>query len=115
MTVGSSFAYDEKPFTDAAFKAVQQAGKPILIDAYAPWCPVCRAQQKVLGELKQNAKYDGVTVLKIDYDNQADALKAFGVRRQSTLIAYKGDKETGRSVGDTNAGSIAALLDSALK
>ena len=38
-------------------------------------------------------------------------MKAFGARMQSTLIAYKGATETGRSVGDTNPASIAALLD----
>jgi hypothetical protein len=41
-------------------------------------------------------------------------VKAFGVRTQSTLIACKGDKETGRSVGDTNRASIGALLDKTL-
>jgi thioredoxin 1 len=33
---------------------------------------------------------------------------------QSTLIAFKGDKEEGRSVGDTDRKSIAALLDKSL-
>jgi hypothetical protein len=36
------------------------------------------------------------------------------IRAQSTLIAYKSDRETGRSVGDTNRVSIAALLDASL-
>jgi hypothetical protein len=30
------------------------------------------------------------------------------------LIAYKGDRETGRSVGDTNRVSTAALLDTTI-
>jgi thioredoxin len=38
----------------------------------------------------------------------------FGARLQSTLIVFKGDKEEGRSVGDTNRASIAALLNKAL-
>ena len=46
--------------------------------------------------------------------NQKDAVKYFGARMQSTLIAYKGATETGRSVGDTERGSIAALLDKTL-
>jgi hypothetical protein len=50
----------------------------------------------------------------VDFDDQKDAVKSFGVRTQSTLIAFKGDKETGRSVGDTNRSSIAALLDKTL-
>lgn len=111
---GAGWAFDEKPFDAQAFAAAQDAGKPILVDAFAPWCPVCKAQQQVLGELKQNAKYNDVTVFKIDYDNQPDALKTFDVRRQSTLIAFKGKTETGRSVGDTKPASIAALIDSTL-
>ena len=84
-SAGAGWAFDEKPFDAKAFAAAQDAGKPILVDAFAPWCPVCKAQQQVLGELKQNAKYDAVTVFKIDYDNQPDALKSFDVRKQSTL------------------------------
>jgi len=41
-------------------------------------------------------------------------VRAFGARSQSTLIAFKGAKETARSVGDTDAGSIADLLDTTL-
>jgi thioredoxin 1 len=33
---------------------------------------------------------------------------------QSTLIAFKGQGETGRSVGDTDRSSIAALLNKTL-
>jgi thioredoxin 1 len=33
---------------------------------------------------------------------------------QSTLIAFKGEHETGRSVGDTDPSSIAALLNKTL-
>ncbi len=112
---GTASAYEEQPFSTSAFQAAQAAGKPILVDAYASWCPVCRAQQTVFGTLKQNPKYDALTVFKIDYDNQKDELKALNVQRQSTLIAFKGDKETGRSVGDTDAASIETLIGSALK
>jgi thiol-disulfide isomerase/thioredoxin len=114
VSAGAGWAFDEKPFDAKAFAAAQEAGKPILIDAFAPWCPVCKAQQQVLGELKPNAKYADVTVFKIDYDNQPDALKSLDVRKQSTLIAFKGKTETGRSVGDTKPSAIAALIDSAL-
>ena len=75
LSAGATWAFEEKPFDTAAFKAAQSAGKPILVDAYASWCPVCRAQQKVLGDLKTNPKYDALTLFRIDYDNQADALK----------------------------------------
>ena len=41
-------------------------------------------------------------------------MRRVGARVQSTLITFKGGKETGRSVGDTNRGSLATLLDKAI-
>ena len=43
-----------------------------------------------------------------------DALKALNVRQQSTLIAYKGKAETGRSVGSTDPAAIEMLVGSAI-
>jgi len=55
-----------------------------------------------------------MVVLRVDFDSQKDAVSEFGARIQSTLVVYKGDKEVGRSVGDTDPASIAALLDKGL-
>ena len=41
-------------------------------------------------------------------------MRALKATSQSTLIVYNGETEKGRSVGDTNQASIAALLDQAL-
>ncbi|HEY8248287.1 MAG TPA: thioredoxin family protein [Hyphomicrobium sp.] len=111
---GAGWTFEEKPFDTTAFGAAQSSGKPLLIDVYAPWCPVCKAQQTVLSGLKQDAKYDDLTVLKVDFDHQPDVLKSFNVRKQSTLIAFKGKTETGRSTGDTNKASIEALIKTAM-
>ena len=48
------------------------------------------------------------------FDSQKDAVNFFGAQMQSTLIAFKGEHETGRSVGDTDRSSIAALLNKTL-
>jgi thiol-disulfide isomerase/thioredoxin len=114
LSAAAASAFEEKPFAMDAFKAAQSAGKPILVDAYASWCPVCRAQQTVLGDLKTKPKYDALVVFKVDYDKQRDALDTFHMQKQSTLIAFKGEKETGRSVGDTKAASIEKLIDTTL-
>jgi thioredoxin 1 len=53
-------------------------------------------------------------VIHVDFDAQKDAVRKFGALMQSTLIVFKGGRETGRSVGDTNPDSIAALLDKAV-
>ena len=68
-------AFEEKAYDPASFKAAQGEGKPILVDVFAPWCPVCIAQQKVLGTLKDNPAYASVVLFKVDFDNDPAALK----------------------------------------
>jgi hypothetical protein len=53
-------------------------------------------------------------VLEIDFDSQKDEARALKAQSRSTLITFKGETETGRSVGDTDRASIEALLKSAL-
>ncbi len=107
-------AAEWKPFDAAAFAQAQKDGKSILVDVFAAWCPVCRAQNPILVQLTRQPKFDDLVVFKIEYDDQKDAVRAVKAQRQSTLIVYKGETEKGRSVGDTNPASIEALLDSAL-
>jgi thiol-disulfide isomerase/thioredoxin len=107
-------AMTKKPFDPKAFEAAQAAGQPILVEVSAPWCPTCRAQKPILANLATKPKFKGVAHFDIDFDTQKDLLRKFNVRSQSTLIAFKGKQEVGRSTGDTNAGSIERLLDKAL-
>lgn len=104
----------ETAASPADFHKANAEGKSIVIDVSAPWCPTCRAQAPILEKLSQSEKYKDVLVLKIDFDSQQDFLAALNVRQQSTLIAFKGGQEVGRSVGDTRAGSIEALFAKAL-
>jgi len=107
-------AEEWKPFDTAAFAEAQKEGKSILVDIFAVWCPVCRAQNPILVQLIREPKYKDLVVFKVDFDTQKDDVRALKAQNQSTLIVFKGETETGRSVGDTNKDSIAALLDKAL-
>src|SRR5712691_3069988 len=108
------FAADPQPFDAKAFAAAEKAGKPIFVGIHASWCPTCKAQKPILSELMADPKFKNLVYFVVDFDSQKDAVKFFGAREQSTLVAFKGDKETGRSVGDTNRSSIAALLNKTL-
>ena len=101
-------------FTPAGLAEAQKAGKSILVEVSAPWCPVCRAQKVVLGELGKQERFKKLVTFEVDFDTQKDALKALNVRMQSTLIVYKGDKEMGRLAYDAKKESIEALLAKAL-
>ena len=114
LTATPASAAEWKPFDAASFAAAQKEGKSILVDIFAVWCPVCRAQNPILTQLTRDPKYKDLVVFKVDFDTQKPDVRALKATSQSTLIAYKGEKETGRTVGDTNPQSIAALVDSAL-
>ena len=102
------------PYVAAAFDEALKAGKSILIEIHATWCPTCKAQSAILGPLFADPKFSKLVVLRVDFDAQKDIVRKFGARMQSTLIVFKGGAEVGRSVGDTNPDSIAALLGKAV-
>ncbi len=55
-----------------------------------------------------------MTIFTVDFDSQKQAVAALKASSQSTLIAFKESKETGRWVRDTQAASIESLLRSAI-
>jgi len=110
----TAVAATPQPFNAKAFDDAQKSGKPILVAVHASWCPTCKAQKPILGELTAEPKFKNLVYFVIDFDTQKDLVKRFGARMQSTLIAFKGSTEEGRSVGDTSQDSIAALLNKAL-
>ena len=99
-----------KPFDQAGFEAAQAAGKPILVEVHADWCPTCRAQEPVISKLMQDPKNADFVVLRVDFDKQKDVLKRLRTQYQSTLIVFKGKKEVSRSTGETDMAAIAAQL-----
>jgi thioredoxin 1 len=113
-TSTSALAAEKQPFTPKAFAAAQSAGQSILVDIDAPWCPTCKAQAPILQKLEGEPKFKDLHVFRVDFDSQKDVVKSFKATTQSTLIVFKGATETGRSVGDTDAASIAALLEKSL-
>jgi thioredoxin 1 len=110
MVVSPALAETMPSFDAKAFAEAQKAGKPILVAIHASWCPTCKAQAPILSELRADPKFKELVYFVIDFDSQKDLVNRFGARMQSTLITFKGEKEEGRSVGDTNRQSIYALV-----
>lgn len=107
-------AAERQPYDAAALAAAQKAGKSILVHVSAPWCVTCKAQKPILDKLAADPAFKDTVMFELDFDTGGEALKALDTRVQSTLIAYKGEKESGRSVGDTSADGIEALLKTTL-
>jgi thioredoxin 1 len=104
-----------QPFSSHALAAAQAKGLPVLVDAHADWCPTCRAQAPTISALSRDPAYSRLVILKLNYDTQVAEKRALNIQHQSTLIAFAGDRETGRSTGVTDPAAIRALAASALR
>ncbi len=109
LTAFAGQAYDSGKFT-----AAQRAGDPILVVVSADWCPTCRKQDPTVESLLKTDEFSKVRMFKVDFDDQADVVKSFNVKKQSTLILFRGNKELARSVGETRAEVISEMLRKAL-
>lgn len=105
-----AMAGDIKPFSQKDFDALTAAGKPVVLDISATWCPTCAAQKPIIDGLMKQPAYKAVTLMTIDFDTAKPTLKAFKVTMQSTLVAFKGANEVGRSVGDTTPAGLEGLI-----
>lgn len=102
------------PYTQEKLDSLNKAGKPALVFIYADWCPTCRAQDKILGELLPTDEFKGITTLRVNFDAQKTVVRAFGARYQSTLIVFKNGREVSRVTAETDRERIAELLRKAL-
>ncbi|MDP2355826.1 MAG: thioredoxin family protein [Beijerinckiaceae bacterium] len=107
-------AQEAWPFEMKAFEKAKAEGKSIFIDVTAPWCPTCKRQEPIIKGLLKKSEFKDLEVFSLDFDNQKNELKALRVTRQSTLITFKGAKETGRAVGITDPKAIEDLMRLAL-
>jgi len=105
-----AMAGDIKPFNQKDFDKLSHEGKPVVLDISATWCPTCKEQKPIIDGLMKQPAYKDVTLMTIDFDTAKPTVKKFKVTMQSTLVAFKGDKEVGRSVGDTTPEGLEGLI-----
>jgi thioredoxin 1 len=108
LLVFSVVSHAGQSFDDQSFEQAQAAGKTILVDVTASWCPTCRQQRPIVEQIEKEKP--NLVVYEVDFDTAKDTLKRFRVQHQSTLIVFKGTKEVGRSTGDTDPARIRALV-----
>lgn len=105
-----ALAGEIKPFNQQDFEQLTQQGKPVVLNISAPWCPTCRAQKSIIEGLMKQPAYQTVTLMTIDFDSAKPTLRKFKVDTQSTLVAFRGAREVGRSVGDTSPRGLEGLI-----
>lgn len=88
-----------KHLTKADFDSeIENAGVPVLVDFWAPWCGPCRMIGPVIEELAGQAG-DRASVCKVNVDDEPDLARRFRVVSIPCVIVFKDGDEAERIVG----------------
>lgn len=110
LFAGWAQALEIQPYAANTLQQLQTQGKAVALHFHADWCPTCRAQETSLRGLQGDPQLKDVTLLVVNYDNERDLKKTLKVRAQSTLLVFKGNRETARQGGETAPDKLKAAL-----
>jgi thioredoxin len=84
--------------TDADFEAeVVAAGKPVVVDFWAPWCGPCKAVTPVLEQLA--GETDRVEFVKLNIDDNPASASRYDVLSIPTVILFEGGQPRETLIG----------------
>ena len=96
---------------DSEFKAsVLDSDGVVVVDFWAEWCGPCKALSPLLEQAA--SEVNGVTVVKMNVDENTDTPVQYGIRGIPTLIAFKGGQPVASLVGLRDKAELVSWMES---
>ena len=92
---------------------VVDAGMPVLVDFWAPWCGPCRALTPTIERIAD--QFAGkVKVGKVNTDDETDLAAKYAISFIPRLLIFKGSDQPLMSMGGTNEAELVKVLNKVL-
>ena len=89
---------------------VLHSATPVLVDFWAAWCGPCKAMAPVLEEAQQ-ARGEGVRIVKVDVDRDARLAALHGIRSLPTLTFFRQGQKVDELIGLQSLHTVLARID----
>ena len=93
---------------------VLHAGKPVLVDFWAQWCPYCRRIAPAFDKVGEQYA-DTLITGKSNYDEAPQLIQRFGIDNIHTLMLFKNGKAIGSIVAPASKAAIEAFIKETLE
>ena len=105
-------------FDKELFNKALSEGKVVVVSSWIKYCSSCAKQMNVLETAKKEGelsdiKFDNIEYFTFDITNKKIA-NLFNVKYQTTLLIFKGDQESYRSIGETTENLIYEALKASI-
>jgi thioredoxin 1 len=88
-----------REISDASFESdVLQAGRPVVVDFWAPWCGPCRVVSPIIDDLATQHG-DRVDFVKLNVDDNPATASRYNVLSIPTVILFEGGEPQDTVIG----------------
>ena len=110
--------YDSKPavITDQTFdrEVMQEKGRPVLVDAWAPWCGPCRMIAPIIDQLAAESQ-GRYKISKLNVDENPQTASRYQIASIPTMLIFKDGQLVDRIIGLQSKSTIAERLNLAAR